>query len=155
MKKYIVFLFLLIFATPQFGHSQRSGFGLGIIVGAPTGLSAKSWLTKATAFDIAAAWSFKTSKNDHDTEVQFHANYLYHNFGLIPVPKGDLPLYYGIGARANIGHDTRLSVRIPIGVDYMFENAPVDAFIEIVPMLDLAPATQFDLDAAIGARFWF
>jgi len=154
MKKYII-MFVLLFMIPQLGHSQQRGFGLGIIAGAPTGLSAKNWLTEATAFDMAAAWSFKTSKHDHDTEVQFHANYLYHNFGLIPIPKGDLPLYYGIGGRVNLGHDTRLSVRIPIGVDYMFYNAPVDIFLEVVPMLDLAPSTVFDLDAAIGARFWF
>jgi hypothetical protein len=37
----------------------------------------------------------------------------------------------------------------------MFADAPVDIFLELVPILDLAPETDFDLGGGIGARFWF
>ena len=33
----------------------RQGFGIGLIVGEPTGLSAKKWLSDATAIDAAVA----------------------------------------------------------------------------------------------------
>jgi hypothetical protein len=33
------------------------GFGLGVIVGNPTGLSFKVWTGGSSAFDAAAAWS--------------------------------------------------------------------------------------------------
>ena len=33
----------------------RQGFGIGLIVGEPTGLSAKKWLSDTTAIDAAVA----------------------------------------------------------------------------------------------------
>jgi hypothetical protein len=38
---------------------------------------------------------------------------------------------------------------------YIFQSAPVDIFFEVVPILDLVPDTEFDLNAALGARFFF
>jgi hypothetical protein len=37
----------------------------------------------------------------------------------------------------------------------MFSNAPVDIFVELVPILNLAPSTDFDFNGGIGARYWF
>jgi hypothetical protein len=47
---------LLICGTAQ---AQDSGFGLGIIIGEPTGISAKQWTGSRTAIDGAVAWSFQ------------------------------------------------------------------------------------------------
>ena len=112
-------------------------------------------MSEHTAVDMAAAWAFRSTRRQVKSEIQFHANYLSHNFELFPVRKGKLPLYYGIGGRVNLGYDTRLSAPIPVGLNYLFHNAPLDIFWEIVPMLDLIPATEFNLDAAVGMRFWF
>jgi hypothetical protein len=46
-------------------------------------------------------------------------------------------------------------VRFPVGLAYIFANYPFDIFGEIVPILDLVDETDFDLEGAIGARFWF
>jgi len=43
----------------------------------------------------------------------------------------------------------------PLGVTYTRPKASLDAFFEVVPMLDIAPETAFDLNAAIGVRFFF
>jgi len=48
-----------------------------------------------------------------------------------------------------------LGLRLPVGLTYLFDGAPVDLFLEAVPSLDLLPGTSFDLDAALGARYWF
>ena len=40
-------------------------------------------------------------------------------------------------------------------LNYIFETSPFDVFLEVVPVLDLAPDTEFDFNAAIGARFFF
>jgi len=48
-----------------------------------------------------------------------------------------------------------LAVRIPVGIDYLFSDAPVDIFLEVVPMLDLIPKTKFQFNAALGARYFF
>lgn len=112
----------------------------------------KHWLQDATAVDVAVAWSFEG--NDSFT---IHADYLNHNFRLIKVDKGRLPFYYGIGGRIkfNDNEDTRLGVRVPLGLTYLFENITLDLFVEIVPILDLSPATDFKVNAAIGVRYFF
>lgn len=127
-------------------------FGLGIILGEPTGISAKLWTGSRTAFDGAVAWSLGNNEEFH-----LHADYLVHNFSLIKVEKGRLPFYYGIGGRirfADVGDD-HVGVRVPVGLDYLFYNLPLDLFFELVPILDLAPDTDFDLNAAIGMRYFF
>jgi len=46
-------------------------------------------------------------------------------------------------------------VRIPIGVSYYFANDPLELFFEIVPILDLAPATEFSGNGGFGIRYYF
>ena len=56
---------------------------------------------------------------------------------------------------AIIEHDSRIGIRIPVGLAYLVESEPLDVFVEIVPLLDLAPDTEFDLNASVGARYFF
>ncbi len=132
---------------------QNKGFGLGIIAGEPTGPCFKWWLGSKSAIDGAVAWSF-----DKKGSLHIHADYLLHNFSLIKVNKGRLPFYYGLGGRIKFGHDDdddRLGVRIPLGLEYLFDGAPPGIFIELVPILDLVPKTEIEYNAAIGIRYYF
>jgi len=52
----LALLVILFFCTPTV--AQDRGFGLGIIVGEPTGLSFKKWSGDTTAIGGAIAWSF-------------------------------------------------------------------------------------------------
>lgn len=149
MKKIILISATFILLT-NFTYSQSRGFGLGIVLGEPTGLSAKLWTTSSNAFDFAAAWSFKG-----DGHLLLQADYVWHSFDLIRVSSGRLPLYYGIGGRVILADDPLLGIRIPLGLNYQFNSAPIDIFAEIVPILDLVPSTDFDLGGGIGVRFWF
>ena len=105
-----------------------------------------------TAFVGGAAWSFSDNG-----DFAFHLDYIWHQYDWISVDKGRLPVYFGIGGRMklNDGGDDLVGARIPIGLNYHFADAPVDAFVEVVPILDLAPATEFRMNAALGARFFF
>lgn len=152
MKKNILFCMILglmmILAKPI--TAQDHGFGMGIILGEPTGLSAKLWTSGDNAFDFAAAWSFKG-----DGHLLLQADYVWHFFNLMPVPSGKLPLYIGIGGRVILADDPRFGIRIPIGIDYLFADAPIDVFLELVPILDLSPETDFGVGGGIGIRYWF
>ena len=65
-------------------------------------------------------------------------------------------MYFGIGGRVIFQkNDTNLGIRVPVGLDYMFSDAPVDIFLEAVPILDLTPSTDLDLGGGIGVRYWF
>ena len=141
----------LLLLAPGASLAQDSGFGLGIIAGEPTGLSAKIWLSQRSALDLAAAWSFQD-----ETALHLHADYVAHFFDLIKVSKGKLPLYAGVGGRVKFGeHDEFVGIRVPVGLAYLFAGVPVDAFVEIVPLLELTPETELRLNAAIGARYFF
>jgi hypothetical protein len=152
MKKNILFTMVLglmmIIAKPL--TAQDHGFGMGLILGEPTGLSAKLWTSSDNAFDFAAAWSFKG-----DGHLLLQADYVWHFFNLMPVPSGKLPLYIGIGGRVILADDPRFGIRIPIGIDYLFADAPIDVFLELVPILDLSPETDFGVGGGIGIRYWF
>ena len=146
--------------------AQSTGFGLGLMLGEPTGISMKKWTGPTTAIDGGRAWSLWNGSYFH-----VHADYLFHNMELIHVAKGKLPLYYGPGLRLhswtgdqywehghwhdNAGSYTDLAVRFPVGLDYLPERAPVDVFLEIGPTWDLAPSAWFEFDGAIGVRYWF
>ena len=147
-------------------NAQSSGFGAGIILGEPTGISLKGWIASDRAIDGAVAWSLF----GHGY-FSVHADYLFHNMDLIKLNKGKLPLYYGPGVRLRSwggdrywdrgrwhqydGGRADIGIRFPVGLDYLPASAPVDVFLEIAPCLDLLPATSFDVGAAIGARYWF
>jgi hypothetical protein len=152
MKKNILFCMILglmmIFAKPV--TAQDHGFGMGLILGEPTGLSAKLWTSGDNAFDFAAAWSFKG-----DGHLLLQADYVWHFFNLMPVSSGKLPLYIGIGGRVVLADDPSFGIRIPIGIDYLFADAPIDVFLELVPILDLSPETDFGVGGGIGIRYWF
>jgi hypothetical protein len=147
-SKLVAIIFLLVFVSA--GKAQINGIGLGLIVGEPTGISGKIWTGSSTAFDGGLAWSFID-----ENAFQIHADYLFHNIRLITVSEGKLPFYYGIGARLKTASEIQLGVRVPLGLAYLFQNVPIDIFVEVVPILDLIPKTDFQINAALGARYFF
>jgi hypothetical protein len=134
-------------------HAGKNGLGLGVIVGEPTGISLKFWNTNSSAIDGAIAWSIEGNDKLH-----LHADYLFHEFNVANVEKGQLPFYYGIGGRILLkegrNSDDLIGVRIPVGVSYLFENSPLEFFLELVPILDLSPDTELDFNGGIGLRFY-
>jgi hypothetical protein len=140
----------LILAAHSFVLAQDKGFGLGIILGEPTGISGKYWLSPSTAIDGAAAWNFGSGGYLH-----IHGDYLIHNYDIFKVQEGKLPLYFGIGGRIGFSSETVVGLRGVVGVAYQFSGAPVDAFLEIAPIMDLVPGTSFHVNGGIGARFFF
>ncbi len=150
MKRPLVILMFILMFFPCAVLAQDQGFGLGFMLGEPTGISFKKWTGSKTAIDGAVAWSFSGQNSLH-----LHADYLIHRFDLIKVEKGRLPLYFGLGARLKLEDPTRFGVRIPVGVSYIFEEIPIDIFFELVPIFDLAPATDFKIAGSIGIRYYF
>lgn len=157
MKKILISIFvcaMIVLAKPIL--AQDSGFGAGVILGEPTGLSAKLWTSDVNAFDFAVAWSLKNNNNNHNDNgnLVLQADYVWH-FDLINMSSGKLPIYLGVGGRAVLTDDTRFGIRIPVGIDYLFADAPIDIFAEVVPTIDLSPSTNFGIGAGIGVRYWF
>lgn len=134
-------------------NNYAGRLGVGVIAGEPAGFSVKYWLNDTLAIDGAAGWSFRDN-----TDFYLHSDVLWHDFNLIPVSRGQLPVYFGIGALARFRdshHDNEVGIRGPIGLSYMFDTAPVDIFAEVAPGFDLAPDVRVDITGDVGVRYWF
>lgn len=152
LRKFIISVIVLLSFTAIKVYSQDKGFGLGVILGEPTGLSGKYWLDESHAVDFGFAYSFVHPNNT----LSIHADYLFHRFDLIrsEVP---FPVYYGFGGRVHLGNKdgNTLGARGVIGVLWMHPIVPIDVFVELAPVFNLFPETSLHFDLAIGGRYYF
>jgi hypothetical protein len=175
MKKIITLLGLAILTTGlATAQNQRESFGLGIILGNPSGLSLK---IPSGPNSINAIFGYNSYRNGWgncdgpgpgdrdrcygDGSIYLGADYIFYNYNLIRVSKGRLPLYYGPGLNATFwdappGEDgIRVGFRIAVGLEYQFATAPFDIFFEIAPGINVVPNTSGYVMAGIGTRFFF
>lgn len=164
MKKYIligmVLGLLMILAKPI--TAQDHGFGMGLILGEPTGLSAKLWTSRDNALDFGLGLGLggdriKYQGNyDRSGRIHFHMDYLWHAFNVISSTER-FPLYYGIGGRFNSGggYDGSLGVRGVFGIAWFPHSTPIDVFFELVPVFQVTPLTGLGFDAGLGIRYFF
>ncbi len=151
MKLYKAMIIVLL--CSQNLISQENRFGLGVVLGDPTGLSAQLRLNNTNAIDGALAWSA--------TGLHIHSDYLWNNDNFFANRNQNLDLYYGIGGRLiSLSSDayknqTSIAVRAPIGINYKIRNTQVQIFAEMALNFSFAPRSDTDLDAGIGLRFYF
>ena len=139
----------LIVCAPAGSLAQDKGFGLGVIFGEPTGVSGKNWLDAKRAIDGGLSWSFQG-----EGDLHVHADMLWHFTDVIR-SETRFPLYVGIGGRIRFHDPVLVGVRVPVGIAWWVDCAPLDVFLEIVPILDLTPSTDFEVNGGVGARYFF
>lgn len=158
----------------QSNFQANKTFGLGIMLGAPTGLSGKYYLGTDTALDfgVGTIYGYRDRRGLH-----LHVDHLWH-YKLGATRPFEIPLYFGVGGRFLTGdrcydRDDRrcdfyddysaLGVRGPIGLAFDFNNVPIDIFLELALVLDLVVQHDdrfddflfFDVNGAIGIRYYF
>ena len=148
---------LLVFILICTVHSAlaKKRFGLGVMVGNPTGFSAKYRMTKKKAIDAALSWSLGDASSFH-----LHSNYLHHHFSIFRVDDHPVHLYYGVGGRIKTrekkGDDeTAFGPRFPLGLNTFYKKPRIEVFIEVSLTVDLIPSTEEDFDFGLGARYYF
>jgi hypothetical protein len=154
------------YAAPRTSATAHP-FGLGLVLGEPTGLSAKLWTEPYKAIDFGLAFSL-------DSYFLIFSDYLFHfkgAFGSSHTFLNQLTPYLGIGgllafaSYTNDGkhrhfygtHDSAigLGARVPLGIEWIAPDPRIGVFIEIVPGLAIIPRTAGFVDAGIGARYYF
>jgi hypothetical protein len=149
-------------ATAQ--PAEKGRLGLGIILGEPTGVSAKLFLgaRSATAVDVAAGSAVVNGG------LQVHADYLWHPLVLTQEEKFALPLYLGPGVRflddqrGRDANDYHLGLRLVVGLAFDFTTVPLDVFVEIAGVGDYIFSNDsqqrgfgLGLNGGAGVRYWF
>jgi hypothetical protein len=135
-------------AKAQAKNEEGGNFGVGVMFGEPTGVSIKLWRSERSAFDIGAAWSLA----GRTEALHLHADYLLHSWF---EDEENLAFYYGIGGRVIFADDPTAGVRIPVGLNYVFQKIPFDIFIEAAPILDITPDVELAGNGAVGIRYYF
>jgi len=147
-------------AEPDFEYQESGvadhtpmGLGLGAVIGAPTGFTG-AWRAGRSAIDGAVAWDIPNSL------LHLHGDYLFTVYTLNDplLPEVEFPFYMGVGARILLGADQKsiLGVRIPLGASVVPKelSLPLEAFLEVAPVIGLYPSTGVNLDALIGVRVY-
>lgn len=156
MKKWAVLFALLTTVLVQAQEDtlimrETPRFEIGALLGEPLGVSAKFWHGTITATDLAAAWSFT-----EDGVFELHLDFLVHPFNLRVFTGGNnFPFYIGPGFAARVGDDWFLGLRLPIGVEYLFNALPVSIFGEVAPQWQFVPDDKFVLGGGLGVRLTF
>lgn len=161
MRRALLVLSILMLA-PLSAEAKRGGpFGAGVILGDPSGLSAKLFLDRDSALDFGAGWSL------YNERAHFHMDYLYHwpqRWG-----GGDWAMFLGVGGALTVwdhhhhhhGHhhdddEVGFGVRVPFGVSWFpGRRAPFEVFAEIAPGVRFFPHSGFDLQGGMGVRYYF
>jgi hypothetical protein len=140
--------------------AEKGVFGIGLIVGEPTGVSGKYYLGNDTAVDGAVGAAFL------GRGVQAHVDLLWHPWVLDQKEAFALPVYLGGGLRL-LNHNAsgddedhvRIGLRVPVGILFDFTRIPLDVFAEIAGVLDYRTAGDasfgLDVNGGAGARYYF
>ena len=150
-------------AFAQNAAAQNRRFGLGLVVGEPTGISAKLWTSDINAFDFGLGWSggeerdeYVPGRYDGESRTHFHLDYVWHSFDAIRSSER-FPIYYGFGAGINSGGggDPTAALRGVFGISWLPRRTPIDLFLEISPSLPLINAAGLDFQLSLGSRYFF
>lgn len=154
--------------------NQRT-FGLGFALGSPTSLVGKLFVDAGRAVDFGIGFSrygygrcwngnrYEFCDGNYN-QVGLHADYLWQE-NLIH-DRVTLDWHIGVGGRIWLLDDDRydqdgdgdvaLGARMPVGLDLSFERPSfLELFVELAPTLYIVPGAGFDVEALLGARFYF
>ena len=154
------------------GFQANKTFGLGLELGEPTGLNGKYFVSDTGALDFGVGYIY--SHYYYGDGVHLYLDYLWHPASLASNASFELPFYIGVGGRfwdfeycdrnlCDYG-GSAIGLRVPIGLSFDFNNAPLDIFLQVVPVFDFITGDYYDrfrdrshfgADFSVGLRFWF
>lgn len=167
---FIVLTVLLVSNIAQAQRSAGSGpFGVGIVLGDPTALTAKYNADPNTAYDFGIAFDFSRWN-------LIYADWHYMFPGALKGSNGfvnQVTPYVGVGGLLVFSNQdtvetrkqryfssttdarTALGVRIPLGLEWRTPNVPLGVFLELVPGITVVPQTSSFTNAGLGIRYFF
>ncbi len=175
MRSLLVLAALLTTLTTSMAHAQRNSwgsggpFGLGIILGEPSAITARYNLDKVRAIDGGISFFYSRWTLLYiDGLYQFQGA-----FGRANSFFAQTTPYIGLGGVLVISDlprresrreryfsdsdstDLAFGLRIPLGAEWRAVTAPIGVFAEIAPGLTILPGTNSFIQLGIGARFYF
>lgn len=164
-------------ADARGGGAPSHPFGLGVMIGTPTGISGKLYLGNRMGLAMGLG---EVNGRFGDDGLHVHVDVLWHPHILLDHQSFTMPLYVGVGGRI-LEHDydyydrdgrwewddddTHLGVRVPGGILMDFKNVSLDIFFELALVADVIIIDDDDFDnhdedllhinGALGVRYYF
>jgi hypothetical protein len=157
-------------SAPVPAHADRQGFGLGVILGEPTGFTGKYRYDARSALDFGLAWSFSSF-------FLIYGDYLYHFPSafrgarepffqqLTPYIGGGGALFFDTASRRVGDRDAKyftkdgdsfgLGIRFVAGLEWSPPSIPLGVFLELAPGVGIVPSTFGFIQGGIGVRYYF
>lgn len=124
------------------------GVGVGLVLGEPTGLTLSHRQGPRSAIQGYATWSV----------VHDHARFSMDWIPSLAVVDGhgvQVPIYLGIGGLVAFNDDYGWAgARIPVGATLLPDNVPLEPFIEVAPVVFIAPDVDVGLEGVLGLRYY-
>lgn len=151
-------------------YVANGGFGLGLELGAPTGLNGKYFLTDSTALNFGFGWLYDRYYFDNRDGLHLYLDHMWHPLSLTNTPAVQIPLFVGVGGRVWDFDDNRrgindngwaIGVRAPIGLAFDFNKVPIDVYVQLTFALDVFvnyyrdDRFGFHIEGSAGVRYWF
>ena len=132
-------------------YNAGRSFGLGAVVGDPTGVTGEQWLANSRALDFAAAWSL-----DENNSMDLSADHVWYDFDALGTERHSVALHYGLGGRALLRDhaDDHIGLRMPVGLTWFADGGRVGLFMQVAPVLDVTPSTDMTVQGGVGARYF-
>ncbi|MCB1153211.1 MAG: hypothetical protein H6684_02620 [Deltaproteobacteria bacterium] len=166
---FLAVVIAIALVSPSLAQAQNRPFGLGIVVGAPTGLTAKYFVSPQGALDMDLAYDFV------DDRLWFSTDYLFHfNDVITDSSTVELHPYLGGGGVMAIDQgddddddhgrhdhddddddDFNVGVRFTGGLAFYFPQPHLELFADVSPGMWLIPETDFHIGAVLGLRYFF
>jgi hypothetical protein len=153
----------------EVGYSRK--FGLGAMIGDPTGLTAKLWIAPTNALDFGLGfWGGFGECYTDNNDQRVCSNYGAHNgtFNMdylwqSNIMRGSAQLDWHVGGGGRVtwfggcsDDCVVISARAPIGLDLMFTNpAFLEVFFELALSFEVLPNFDFGPEGGLGVRFYF
>lgn len=150
MKK-IILLLALLCGSAQADEST----GIGLILGVPSGLTARHWMESDQSIEANVGWSL-FSKN----RLHLNASYLWNKNDVLELKDETFDVFFGGGLsiRSKSGvadGELVFGPRLPVGVSYFFVDPKIEAFGQAGLNIGIIPSSDIYFDAVLGLRFYF
>lgn len=158
----VLFLLMSVSESKSFAPQGRD-FGLGLMAGEPSGLTAKIWTYNDRAFALSLGSSYLGS-------IRVGVDYLWH---FNAFNSKVVNMYAGPGVAIGIGEsggwwysnrnktwykendDLGFGVRGLVGINIVPRTAPLEFFVEVGLMLGLPSPLRTNFEGALGFRYYF
>jgi hypothetical protein len=151
-------------ATGYAQGPKGKDFGFGLVLGDPTGLTAKLWTNKENAFAFSLGRSYFGSP-------RIQVDYLWH---FDAFQSSVVKMYAGPGLGLGFGRESHgfwykgskgrwyyrdsddfgLAMRAVVGINIIPKRTPLEIFVEFGPNVGILPSFGTGIDAGAGIRFY-